>query len=76
MPPPESNLSLSETEIQLIKKWIEQGAKYEPHWAFVKAEKSELPEETDWTINEIDRFALKKSPKKAFSLILKLNRMN
>lgn len=64
MPPPESNLSLSETEIQLIKKWIEQGAKYEPHWAFVKAEKSELPEETDWTINEIDRFALKKITEK------------
>ncbi|MFC5623342.1 PSD1 and planctomycete cytochrome C domain-containing protein [Algoriphagus winogradskyi] len=64
MPPPESNLALSETEIQLIKKWIEQGAKYEPHWAFIKAEKAELPEETDWTINEIDRFALKKMKEK------------
>lgn len=64
MPPPESNLALSENEIQLIKQWIEQGAKYEPHWAFVKAEKSQLPEETDWTINEIDRFALKKMKEK------------
>jgi hypothetical protein len=60
MPPPESNLALSSREIQLIKRWIEQGAKYEPHWAFVKAEKAPLPEATDWTINEIDRFALKK----------------
>nr|WP_091697212.1 PSD1 and planctomycete cytochrome C domain-containing protein [Algoriphagus locisalis] len=64
MPPPESNLALSEKEIQLIKKWIEQGAKYEPHWAFIKAEKTELPEETDWTINEIDRFTLKKMKEK------------
>ncbi|SFB56893.1 PSD1 and planctomycete cytochrome C domain-containing protein [Algoriphagus aquimarinus] len=64
MPPPESNLALSNSEIQLIKKWIEQGAKYEPHWAFVKAEKAKLPEETDWTINEIDRFALKKMKEK------------
>lgn len=64
MPPPESNLALSTIEIQLIKKWIEQGAKYEPHWAFVKAEKSELPKANDWTINEIDRFALKKMKEK------------
>ena len=35
MPPVESNLSLAQHEIKLIKKWIEQGAKYEPHWAFV-----------------------------------------
>ncbi|PZX54772.1 PSD1 and planctomycete cytochrome C domain-containing protein [Algoriphagus chordae] len=64
MPPPESNLALSDTEIQLIKKWIEQGAKYEPHWAFAKAEKAALPNETDWTINEIDRFTLKKMREK------------
>jgi len=64
MPPPESNLALSSIEIQLIKKWIEQGAKYEPHWAFQKAEKSPLPEATDWSINEIDRFALKKMKEK------------
>lgn len=64
MPPPESNLSLTELEIQLIKKWIEQGAKYEPHWAFVPAEKSPLPEETTWTTNEIDRFTLKKMKEK------------
>lgn len=64
MPPPDSNLALSNSEIQLIKKWIEQGAKYEPHWAFVPAEKSPLPEKTDWTTNEIDRFALKKMKEK------------
>lgn len=60
MPPPESNLSLTEKEIELIKAWIKQGAKYEPHWAFVKAEKPTLPEKTGWATNEIDLFALRK----------------
>ena len=60
MPPPESNLVLTEREITLIKKWIEQGAKYEPHWAFTKVEKPNLPPSDDWSKNEIDRFVLQK----------------
>ena len=43
MPPPESNLKLSKREIKLIEKWIEQGAEYKPHWAFVPPVKAELP---------------------------------
>jgi hypothetical protein len=60
MPPPESNLSLTPKEIELIKAWIKQGAKYEPHWSFVKAQKPTLPQKTDWTTNEIDLFTLRK----------------
>ncbi|MCS5489872.1 PSD1 and planctomycete cytochrome C domain-containing protein [Algoriphagus limi] len=60
MPPPESNLALSGEEIALIKKWIEQGAKYEPHWAFVKAEKTTPPPSNEWVINEIDQFTFQK----------------
>lgn len=59
MPPPESNLSLSPEEIALIKKWIEQGAKYEPHWAFLKVEKPAVPE-SDWGSSEIDAFVYQK----------------
>ena len=55
MPPPESNLSLTPEEIDLIKRWIEQGAKYEPHWAFMKVEKPSVPA-FDWGKNEIDAF--------------------
>lgn len=33
MPPPGSNLSLNSYEKKLIKKWIEQGAKFEWYWA-------------------------------------------
>ncbi len=60
MPPPESNLVLTEGEKELITKWIEQGAKYEPHWAFEKPKKASPPEASDWAINEIDQFVFAK----------------
>jgi hypothetical protein len=58
MPPPESNLKLTEEEIELIKRWIQQGAVYEPHWAFLPPKKSDLPKVKDgkWPKNEIDNF--------------------
>jgi hypothetical protein len=66
MPPPASNLKLNPNEIALIKKWIEQGAPYEPHWAFVPPVKPATPEvkEKDWAKNEIDYFILQKLEKK------------
>ena len=62
MPPVKSNLSLSDYEIQLIEKWIKQGAKYEKHWSFLPPQKSRLPEvaEKSWPKNEIDYFVLEK----------------
>ncbi|MBX2894527.1 MAG: PSD1 domain-containing protein [Cyclobacteriaceae bacterium] len=61
MPPPNSNLSLNAAEIVLIKKWIEQGAKYKPHWAFIPPKKHPLPEvDESWPKNEIDYFILEK----------------
>ncbi|MEZ4771579.1 MAG: PSD1 and planctomycete cytochrome C domain-containing protein [Bacteroidia bacterium] len=60
MPPPESKLKLSERDILLIKKWIEQGAEYKPHWAFIPPEKAPLPKlkNKKWVKNEIDAFVL------------------
>ncbi len=62
MPRPESNLSLSKYEIDLLKKWIEQGAEWKPHWAFIAPEKSELPKikKSSWPRNAIDHFILAK----------------
>jgi hypothetical protein len=62
MPPPSSNLKLTTDEIATIKKWIQQGAKYKPHWAFIPPKKVALPEVSDkaWPKNEIDNFVLSK----------------
>jgi hypothetical protein len=40
MPPPEANKTLKPAEKRLLKQWIEQGAEYAQHWAFVPPEKS------------------------------------
>jgi len=67
MPPPESHLpSLTEPEIAIIKKWIQQGTKYEPHWAYVAPVKSPLPKikNSDWPKNEIDYFILQQLEKR------------
>ena len=56
MPPPESNLKLSDSEIRLIEKWIQQGATYEPHWAFTPPKTPKIPniKNKDWPLNEVD----------------------
>jgi hypothetical protein len=62
MPPPDSQLSLNSYEKKLLKKWIEQGAKFEKHWAFIPPKKVAAPrtESTDWAQNEVDAFILEK----------------
>ncbi len=62
MPPPDSNLSLSSTEKDILKKWIAQGAEWKEHWAFVKPSDPTIPEvqNIDWVSNPIDNFILHK----------------
>ena len=63
MPTPSSHLGiLSSYEIALFKKWINQGAKYEKHWAFVKPVKAPLPsiDHKENAVNEIDYFVFSK----------------
>lgn len=70
MPTPDSHLgALSEEEVAILKKWIEQGAEYEPHWAFVKPEKQELPKlKSDLAKNEIDYFILARLKEKGLAM--------
>ena len=69
MPPPSSNLSLTAYEIELIRKWIEQGAEYKPHWAFVAPQAAPLPKvkKSEWVKNNIDYFILAKLEEKKLS---------
>ncbi|XAM01403.1 PSD1 and planctomycete cytochrome C domain-containing protein [Phycisphaeraceae bacterium D3-23] len=57
MPPPDSNLSLTEGEIELLTRWVAEGAPYEDHWAFVAPQRPAAPDAgAGWTRNDIDRF--------------------
>jgi len=57
MPPVRSHKNLSQAEIQTLERWIDQGAEYRKHWAFVPASRSTLPSTTpDWGVNAIDAF--------------------
>jgi hypothetical protein len=56
MPPPESNLVLSEREKMVIERWIEQGAQWETHWAYLPPEKATVPNSVDKNASEIDQF--------------------
>jgi hypothetical protein len=62
MPPPESHLSLNAKEKAILIKWIEEGAEYKPHWAFVKPVLPDVPETKfdERAINAIDHFIFNK----------------
>jgi hypothetical protein len=65
MPPPNSNLKLSEYEIALIGKWIEQGAEWKKHWSFIPPQLPQIPEVNakSFVKNPIDNFILQKLEK-------------
>lgn len=55
MPPAESNKpALDAREREIIRRWIEQGAEYEPHWAFTPPTRPAPP--AGPAENPIDRF--------------------
>ena len=60
MPPSFSNRKLTEKQIALIKQWIDEGARWDTHWAFVPPQRPAIPEvkQKDWGKNPIDSFVL------------------
>ena len=61
MPPPESNLILTDHEKSILEKWIIQGAEWKKHWSYIKPILPSVPEvkNKDWVNNPIDNFILK-----------------
>src|SRR5690606_27539840 len=55
---PEETRQLTETEKELLKQWIAEGANWEEHWAFVAPKDRTVPavEHADWTRNPVDNF--------------------
>jgi hypothetical protein len=58
MPPPDSELMITDREIALIAKWIEQGSQWKEHWSFLALKAPEVPQlNNDWKRNNsIDNY--------------------
>jgi mono/diheme cytochrome c family protein len=58
MPPAKSNLTLSREEIDLLRRWVAEGAEYKLHWAFLPpAEVVPVPlVDSKWPAGPLDRF--------------------
>ena len=62
MPKPEHGPRLADAEIETLRQWIKEGAKWGEHWSFVAPERHAPPgvKDTAWPRNDIDRFLLAK----------------
>jgi hypothetical protein len=60
MPPPKTGKALPAEQVEVITRWVKQGAKWGRHWAFEKPVRPPLPEvkQAGWPKNPIDRFVL------------------
>ncbi|MBL9169975.1 MAG: DUF1553 domain-containing protein [Verrucomicrobiales bacterium] len=60
MPPPKGGKRLSSQEVDILRRWIAQGAPYARHWAYAKPVRPPLPEvkHARWPRNPIDAFIL------------------
>ncbi len=69
MPPHRTNKTLTSKEKALVRRWIEQGADWQDHWAFETPTRPKLPmvKNKSWVRNPIDQFILAKLEEKAMS---------
>jgi hypothetical protein len=65
MPPAKANKPLSKEQIGTLRRWIEQGAKYEKHWSLLPPRLADVPKvkDTAWPRNPIDEFILTRMEK-------------
>lgn len=61
MPPVELKKPLKAEEVELLKRWIAEGAEYEDHWSFITPQRPEPPAipDSDWPKTAIDHFVLR-----------------
>lgn len=62
MPPAKFGKPLSQAEVDILRRWIEQGAHYAMHWSYVRPVRPESPSTAEawqhWPRNPVDQFAL------------------
>ncbi len=58
MPPPDSGKALTTEQIEVLRRWVAEGAEYQPHWALVQPHRSQVPSiaNAEWARNPIDQF--------------------
>ncbi|MCH7918495.1 MAG: PSD1 domain-containing protein [Planctomycetes bacterium] len=58
MPPPDQKYQLTQEQIALLSRWIEQGATWERHWVYMPPQRPAIPNIKNgaWVQNEIDSF--------------------
>jgi hypothetical protein len=58
MPPRESGKELTPEHVELLRRWIAEGAEFKPHWSFIPPSRPDVPEVLDpsWPLNPIDTF--------------------
>ncbi len=67
MPPAGSGKSLNDAERELLKRWIDQGARFEVHWAYRQPIKYEPPQ-IEGSKSDIDRFVLARLQQEGLTL--------
>jgi len=62
MPPPDSGLSLSDTERRILREWVKSGGEYETHWSLIVPAKAKPPvvKNKEWPLHPLDHFVLGK----------------
>ncbi len=62
MPPPKSGKTLTARQIDLVRRWIQEGAAWKLHWSFVPPQRPALPDvkSAAWVKTPIDQFVLAK----------------
>jgi len=77
MPPPGAGEPLSEEEVALFRRWIEQGAEYQPHWSYLPPRRPAVPSVGDdtWPRNDVDRFILSRLEKEGIAPALEADRV-
>ena len=65
MPPLDSNRKVTKEQIELLKRWIDEGAEYSNHWAFDSVKMPQVPAaDKGWVKNPIDNFVITKLSEK------------
>jgi hypothetical protein len=62
MPPPSSPKSITPRQVELLRKWIDEGAEWEDHWSFIPPDRPTIPEVSDpsWVRNPVDHFLMRR----------------